>query len=112
VLLVPLLLAGIRFRSGMDSATAALTFERDMAQAIQLLSSGKARESLDVLERAEQLNADVFVLHNNRCIAHAQLGEVSAAVRACRRALELDPGSQLARNNLAWVQTLEPTARR
>ena len=49
----------------------------------------------------------------NICAAYNELGEWKKAAEACQRALELNPASQLARNNLAWTekQRTEATAR-
>jgi Flp pilus assembly protein TadD len=84
-------------------------FDRQLSLALTLLNVDNARESLAPLERCRQLQPDAFAVHNNFCVAYGLLGRGSEAVAACRRALEVDPGSQLAKNNLGWVSGIKPT---
>jgi Flp pilus assembly protein TadD len=83
-------------------------YSRQFALAHTLLSAGKARESLPVLERCKQLRPEVAAVYNNFCVAYGLLERVGEAVAACRRALEIDPGSQLAKNNLARLSGMKP----
>jgi Tfp pilus assembly protein PilF len=41
---------------------------------------------------------------NNLCVAHMMDRELDQALDACNRALSIDPGYQLARNNLNWAK--------
>jgi Flp pilus assembly protein TadD len=84
-------------------------FDRQLALALTLLNVGNARASLAPLERCRQLQPDAFAVHNNLCVAYGLLERGSEAVAACRRAVEIDPGSQLAKNNLGWVSGIKPT---
>jgi len=81
-------------------------FQEQIALSQQLLQLGSARESLVPLERARRARPQAFAVHNNLCFAYGLLRRKDEAVRACERALELEPANQLARNNLRWVRTL------
>jgi tetratricopeptide (TPR) repeat protein len=73
-----------------------------------LLDAGKARESIVLLERCNQLQPNAVAVHNNFCVAYGILERRDEAVTACRRALEIDPANQLAKNNLRWVRGIKP----
>jgi Flp pilus assembly protein TadD len=104
VLLAPLIvLLVFRLRATPD----ATEFEREIERARVALNAGKARDSLVPLARAARLRPGDFAVHNDYCVAYGLLKQKRAAVAACRRALEIAPDNQLARNNLAWVQSLE-----
>ena len=45
-----------------------------------------------------------LIAWNNLCVAHTLLQEYIPAMDACNHALQIDPGYQLARNNLKWAQ--------
>lgn len=83
-------------------------FSRQLALALTLLNSGNAPASLAPLERCKQLRPNAFAVHNNFCVAYGLLERGSEAVAACQRALEIDPGSQLAKNNLGWASGIKP----
>jgi Flp pilus assembly protein TadD len=82
-------------------------YERELGRAEVALRANKPRESLVPLARAARLRPDAFAVHNNYCVAYGLLKRRREAVESCRRAIELEPGSALARNNLAWVQSIE-----
>lgn len=81
-------------------------YEREIERAEIALRANRPRESLVPLARAERLRPDAFAVHNNYCVAYGLLKRKREAVESCRRALRIEP-STLARNNLAWVQSLE-----
>lgn len=83
-------------------------YERELNRAQKALDANKPRESLVALARAERLRPDTFAVHNNYCVAYGLLKRRREAVERCERALRAEPGSPLARNNLAWVRSLEP----
>jgi Flp pilus assembly protein TadD len=102
--------------SDSDGSTRVLTPEEEaeyvqsIDAARQLLDKNDARESLPLLQRSEELKPDAFAVHNNFCVAYGMLGQRDDAVVACERAVEIDPASQLAKNNLNWVSGLAPAA--
>jgi hypothetical protein len=80
--------------------------ERLIARSRSLLDGGQARASLTPLARARRLAPDSFAVQNNLCVAYGMLDRRHEAVERCRRAVELDPNDRLARNNLAWVESI------
>ncbi|HTV23068.1 MAG TPA: hypothetical protein VMG12_30475, partial [Polyangiaceae bacterium] len=80
--------------------------ERLIARSRVLLDAAQARESLTPLERARRLAPDSLAVQNNLCVAYGILERRNEAVERCRRAVELAPEDVLARNNLAWVESL------
>jgi Tfp pilus assembly protein PilF len=86
-------------------------FNREIELARTALDAGKARQSLVPLARAERLRPNAFPVHNNLCVAYGVLGRKREAVASCRRALQIEPGNQLARNNLKWVEGIQGAER-
>jgi hypothetical protein len=80
--------------------------DRLIARSRQLLDAGQARASLTPLERARRHSPDSFAVQNNLCVAYGMLERKQEAVERCRRAVELSPDDRLARNNLAWVESI------
>jgi tetratricopeptide (TPR) repeat protein len=107
VLLAPPILLLVQ-RAGADPGARArgAEFDQYIERARILLDAGKARESLIPIERARRLSPDAFAVYTNSCVAYGILARKEEAVLACQRALEIEPGNQLAKNNLAWVQGL------
>lgn len=62
---------------------------------------GRALPILDAVVAQDPHNA---VAWNNRCVAHTMLMLYAAGIADCERALRIDPGFQLAKNNLKWAQ--------
>lgn len=83
--------------------------DRALASSRDLLRDRRAEESLLPLARALKLQPDNAAVHNNLCVAYGQLGQKERAIAACRRALELQPSFERARNNLRWVSSLDTT---
>jgi Tfp pilus assembly protein PilF len=116
VLLVPLVLLVLKRSPAPPTEPAtvvapASAFEQDIDLARTLLDTGKPRESLVPLERAQRANPNSFAVYNNQCVAYGMLARREEAVAACVRALQIDPNNQLGKNNLAWVAGLEPGAK-
>lgn len=68
------------------------------------LAAYNAREYPKTIAEAEQaiaLRPADAAAYNNKCAAYNALGDYAKAAEACRRALEIAPDFQLARNNLA-----------
>jgi tetratricopeptide (TPR) repeat protein len=117
VLLVPPVVLAVKratstapVRAAGPAAPAASEYSDHMREALRLLDSGQAQESLVLLERARLLEPNSFAVYTNLCMAHAALRQKAKAVAACERAVEIDPDKQLGKNNLKWVQGLEPGA--
>jgi hypothetical protein len=111
LLLIPLLapLALLLARRAFDAPSAearSAEVERLIARSRSLLDAGQARASLTPLVRARRLAPDAFAVQNNLCVAYGMLDRKHEAVERCRRAVELDPSDRLARNNLAWVESI------
>jgi Flp pilus assembly protein TadD len=90
----------------IDTQPQSPEFVKQIGTSRALLDNGKATEALVVLEQAREASPNAFAVHNNLCVAYGELGLKDAAVNACRVAVELDPNSQLAKNNLGWVSSL------
>jgi Flp pilus assembly protein TadD len=104
VLLAPLVVLIVtRLRAEPDPAG----FEREIERARAALSAKRPRDSLVPLARAARLRPDAFAVHNNYCVAYGLMKRRNEAVSACRRALQIEPANVLARNNLAWVESIE-----
>lgn len=114
VLFPPVWLVVERLRADarVVAGAAASEFDRQIELARTLLDAGKARESLIPLERSRRLSPEAFAVHNNLCVAHGLLEQRDDALAACSRAIAIDPQSQLARNNLAWVTSIHESETR
>ena len=107
VLLAPVVVL-VSARLFATKAASASTVEREIAQSRRRLDAGQARASLVPLERARRLAPDTFAVQNNLCVAYGMLGRREEAVESCRRAVAIEPESSLAKNTLAWVESLRP----
>ena len=90
----------------IDTQPQSPEFVREIGLSRSLIETGKADEALTVLEETREATPDAFAVHNNLCVAYGVLGRKEEAVSSCRLAVELDPTSQLAKNNLAWVSSI------
>jgi hypothetical protein len=107
LLLAPQGLLFIRRATAAPSAEArSAEVDRLIARSRTLLDAGQARASLTPLERARRLAPEAFAVQNNLCVAYGMLDRKNEAVERCRRAVALDPDDRLARNNLAWVESI------
>jgi tetratricopeptide (TPR) repeat protein len=61
--------------------------------------------AVTLLSNAIMVNPSNPILYSNLCVTYGIQKKYEAAASACNRALELDPGFQLARNNLNWVMS-------
>jgi tetratricopeptide (TPR) repeat protein len=68
-----------------------------------LYSEGKYLESIGAAQTALHLQPDYPEAYNNIGAAYAAMRLWDPAIQADRQAVRLQPGLQLARNNLAWA---------
>ncbi len=83
-------------------------YVQQLELARSLLDAHKAEEALVLLERCKSEQPEAFAVHNNLCVAYGILQRKDEAVASCERALKIEPGNQLGKNNLAWVSSIEP----
>jgi tetratricopeptide (TPR) repeat protein len=90
-------------------------FEQTPAELINLsmqrFRAGNFQGCIQAAEDALRLRPDYAPAYNNICAALNELGEWDKAVAAGERAVALDPGSALAKNNLAWARRREEARR-
>jgi tetratricopeptide (TPR) repeat protein len=67
------------------------------------LDKQELNNAVTLLSNAITVNPSNPILYSNLCVAYGIQKKYEGASAACRQALELDPGFQLARNNLNWV---------
>lgn len=102
----PALVLGRRALAPRDPEARAAEVAHLIATSRQLLDTGQARASLTPLARAARLAPDSFAVQNNLCVAYGILERRDEAIESCRRALTIVPEDGLARNNLAWVESI------
>jgi Flp pilus assembly protein TadD len=82
--------------------------ERDAArladQASQAARRGNYAEATRLLNEAEKLAPDYVLIHQYRANVAYLSGDKRGAIRALERALQLDPGNELYRANLARLR--------
>lgn len=71
-----------------------------------LVQQGRAREALDFLNRAAQLQENDWTLYSALGVAYDQTGNFDNARSAYERALALSPGEKVILNNYAMSRTL------
>jgi tetratricopeptide (TPR) repeat protein len=74
------------------------------------LNEKQPERALAALLAAERLDPKNELIQNNLCVAYMDLGRPDAAIAACKTAILLNGDFQLARNNLAWVQSTRDKA--
>jgi Flp pilus assembly protein TadD len=86
--------------------TACASFEagRLYRSGSQALDRGDASRAVADLERAAALAPDASAVHNHLGIAYEETGRPEDALRAYRRAVELDCDNQAAQRNLESLQ--------
>jgi hypothetical protein len=104
LLLALRMVPGERAATSGEAGTAAADSPEALLQESFLAHlAGNYRESLRLSREILRRQPDHAAAWNNVCAAHNSLEEWDRAVEACRRAAELDPSSELARNNLSWA---------
>jgi Flp pilus assembly protein TadD len=93
-------------RAASPASSVALSVAQDyLTLGYTYLRQNKPAESLLPLSEAGRLDPKSDAVQNNLCFAYQLLGRTAEARKACERALKLNPANQLARNNLAWVNS-------
>lgn len=75
-------------------------------ESLQLFKGGKYFESIAASQKALRLKADFAEAYNNLCVAYIKLNLKKPAINACQQAINLNTNFPLARNNLAWAESL------
>jgi tetratricopeptide (TPR) repeat protein len=76
-----------------------------LAEAVRLFESGQeSRRALELCNLALEVDRDSAAAHNLRGALLEQLGHSHEAAEAYRRAIRLDPGLQVAAENLAYLE--------
>jgi tetratricopeptide (TPR) repeat protein len=94
-----------------EAAAGASTPEALLNLSLSSYRAGDFPGSIRAAEQALRLRPDYAPAWNNICAAWNALKEWDNAVTAGERAVALDPGNQLAKNNLAWARNRGNAAR-
>lgn len=82
--------------------------ESDLIELSQLLYSLKRYENcIEICNKLLNVNPKSFQAFNNLCVSYNQLGDFKNGVKYGKLAVEANPNSQLAKNNLNWARSLE-----
>jgi len=110
VMLAACLACSIVLSDDVESTTESRPAEADethaahLQESVDFYESGEFERSLQAaLDALRILNGHSAVAYNNICSAHARMGANGQAIAACIKALELAPGFERARNNLAGI---------
>lgn len=76
-------------------------------QSRQALNSAQPEAAISVLREAERVDPKNATIQNNLCVALIGVQKYDEAIAACNAAIGLQPDFQLARNNLAWAQSVK-----
>jgi tetratricopeptide (TPR) repeat protein len=85
-----------------DAAKSAPSFGNYLNLSVAYINSHQPEKSLAPLEMAKKINPRSAVVYNNFGVAYLLLKRYDEGIAACRKAIELDPSFQLAKNNLNW----------
>jgi protein O-mannosyl-transferase len=80
------------------------TPENLLELSLRYYEAGQYRGCIEAAKEAMKLRPDWDPAYNNICAAHNRMKEWDQAIQACERAVGLNPGNELARNNLAWAR--------
>jgi tetratricopeptide (TPR) repeat protein len=99
-----------QIESGMPAPGGAYTSQQVMVSnyinlSLSLYNSAKYRESIEMAEKALELEPDNANAYNNICASYCSLKEWDEAINACSKALQIDPDFQRAKNNLQWARS-------
>lgn len=85
-------------------APASSSIDAQINQSLSYIRANQPGRALPLLDAVLAQNPHNAVAWNNRCVAHTMLMLYAAGIADCERALRIDPGFQLAKNNLKWAQ--------
>ncbi len=86
-----------------SKATAQPTYDNLLAYAIACIGANRPGKSIEPLKQALLLNPTSAVAFNNLGCAYTMLMQFQDGIDACSKALQIDTGFQLAKNNLKWA---------
>ncbi len=78
------------------------TFDNLITLSMAYINNQMAGRSIPYLQKAIQLNPNSAIAYNNLGVAYIMIQQYQDGIDACTRALSIDPGFQLAKNNLKW----------
>lgn len=77
--------------------------ENFLTLSLEYYNAGRFEDCINACEEALKLKPDYDYAYNNICSAYNMLGKWDKAMEAGKKAVALNPGSQLAKNNLEWA---------
>lgn len=90
--------------SGLEQVPAQnLNYDQYIELSLHQYNSGDYNASLRSAQAAIKLDSTKIAGWNNACASYNMLKKWDEAIDACRRALEINPNFDLARNNLNWA---------
>ncbi|HOX22489.1 MAG TPA: tetratricopeptide repeat protein, partial [Elusimicrobiales bacterium] len=87
-----------------SSTGPAASAERELAQGLAHVILGQPEQAAKCFERAYALGSKVPA-SLGLAVASVILGDETAAIEYCEKALRLDPGNEIAKTNLKWLKT-------
>lgn len=79
------------------------TYDNLLAYSIACIGANRPGKSIEPLKQALLLNPISAVAYNNLGCAYTMLMQYQDGIDACTKALQIDTGFQLAKNNLKWA---------
>ncbi|MBL7800049.1 MAG: tetratricopeptide repeat protein [Chitinophagales bacterium] len=79
------------------------TFDNLLAYSIACIGANRPGRSIEPLKQAISLNPKSAAAYNNLGCAYTMLMQYQDGIDACTKALQIDTGFQLAKNNLKWA---------
>ncbi len=75
-----------------------------LTESVDYSSAGKFRECMEASTRAAELDSSSSRAFNNVGFCAGKLGLWDEAIENLEKAVQIDPGNEHAKNNLAWAQ--------
>ena len=83
---------------------AAQTAQRYLTEGLQQYDLGKYEKSIALNIQVLRIKPDNAEAYNTICAAYNQMRKWPDAIKACTKAIDLNPDYNLAKNNLAWAR--------